>query len=88
MGKDRRERRGHQRLPVGKTAHIEFDGTRLDCIIRSLSDTGARLQLRKTASIPTSFVLFVTPKKGARSCTIVWRNDQELGVAFAPPQPK
>jgi hypothetical protein len=78
------ERRRHKRLHVGKTARIEFDGSRLDCVIRNLSDAGARLQLSSAACIPQSFVLFVTPKKDARSCEVVWSNERDLGVAFTP----
>jgi hypothetical protein len=85
MDDDRGERRRHKRHHVCKTARIEFDGSRLDCIIRNLSEAGARLQVRELASTPQSLVLFVTPKKGARSCTVVWRNGTELGVAFTPP---
>jgi hypothetical protein len=55
---------------------------RTECIIRNLSDTGAKLELRgSVAAIPNSFDL-LTPGHRPHPCRVVWRTLKELGVQF------
>jgi hypothetical protein len=58
-------------------------GASIDCVIRNLSDTGACLQVESQIGIPDSFELFITDDKSARTCRIVWRSGNRIGVAFA-----
>lgn len=55
---------------------------RTDCVIRNLSDSGAKLELSgSVASIPNVFDL-VTPGHRPHPCQVVWRTLKELGVHF------
>ena len=66
-------------------ASIVFDGgrSRIACIIRNLSETGAKLEVLKgtVASIPRTFDLVVA-NTTPQGCTVVWRSLKELGVQF------
>lgn len=66
-------------------ATIAFDGgrTRIACIIRNLSDTGAKLEVVSgtVSNIPRTFDLVVA-KVRPQGCTVMWRSLKELGVQF------
>jgi hypothetical protein len=53
----------------------------IDCVVKDLSDTGARLQVANVLSIPDHFELQIP---GARSVqvTVVWRKGRMMGVRF------
>lgn len=81
--------RFEQRLAPRRNTMIEatiaFDGgrTRLPCIIRNLSETGAKLEVLsgKVSAIPRTFELLVA-KVRPQGCTVMWRSLKELGVQF------
>lgn len=66
-------------------AIIAFDGgrTRVACIIRNLSETGAKLEVVSgtVSTIPRTFDLVVA-KVRPQGCTVMWRSLKELGVQF------
>jgi hypothetical protein len=64
-------------------ATIVFNGgaARTDCVIRNLSDTGAKLEVPTVKSIPQSFELMV-PGHRPQRCVVMWRSLRELGVQF------
>jgi hypothetical protein len=64
-------------------ATIVFDGgrTRLDCVIRNLSDGGAKLEVATVRGIPQTFDLLV-PGKRPHPSKVIWRSLKELGVQF------
>jgi hypothetical protein len=51
------------------------------CILSDLSGGGARLSGVRANTIPDEFRLR-TPLGDRRSCLVVWRTDNELGVRF------
>jgi len=64
-------------------AYIFFDGGRqgMACIIRNVSDGGAKLEVDKVAGIPNTFDL-VVPGNRPKPCRVAWRSLRELGVQF------
>lgn len=55
---------------------------RTDCVIRNLSDSGAKLELKgSVASVPNTFDL-IAPGHRPHPCRVVWRTLKELGVQF------
>jgi hypothetical protein len=66
-------------------ATIAFDGgrTRIPCIIRNLSETGAKLEVLNgpVSNIPRTFDLVVSRVR-PQGCTVMWRSLKELGVQF------
>jgi hypothetical protein len=66
-------------------AEIVFAGgrTRIECVIRNLSDGGAKLEVRGVpiAKIPQTFDL-IAPNHRPHPCRVAWRTLREVGVAF------
>ena len=63
-------------------AHIAYTGRREDCVVRNVSDTGAKLELKTpVAKIPNSFELLVA-EHHPQACRVVWRSLREVGVQF------
>ncbi len=70
-----------------KGGRIVFNGgySSYDCTIRNLSAGGAMLEFASTVGIPNVFDLFISNSGGVRhSCTVRWRTNVALGVAFDP----
>src|SRR3954451_11399225 len=56
-------------------AKISFNNgqSTLDCLIRNLSDTGAKLIVSAAGTLPECFDLIVAPKSLTRRARIAWR---------------
>jgi len=78
MGDNRRAIR--RRVLKGGT--IEFDRAAFSCTVRSLSDTGAALDVPYAATLPTEFRLIMEAGQLRRPCRVVWRKENRLGVEF------
>ena len=81
----RLEKRLSPRRNTMMIATIVYDGgqTRMDCVIRNLSDGGAKLEVSTVRGIPASFDLLV-PRHRPQHCRVAWRALKELGVQFIP----
>ncbi len=53
----------------------------IQCTVRNLSDTGARLQVASILGIPDGFQLAMDDGRKF-DCAIAWRKETELGVSF------
>jgi hypothetical protein len=82
-GDDADKRREH-RMRVLKSARIIFNGgyAVFDCRVKNLSEGGALLQMPSSLGIPTHFEVDIDHSNKPRPCTVKWRNDKMLGVAF------
>jgi hypothetical protein len=65
-----------------KAGTIEFSGSKIDCVIRNISATGAAIEVKSPIWFPDSFVLAVASDGTARRCHIVWQEEKRIGVAF------
>ena len=55
----------------------------LDCLIKDLSPTGAKLELAGgTEHLPLHFELEISSKKLIRKCELQWRSETAVGVSF------
>jgi len=77
----RLERRIAPRRNTAIEAHISFDKARVPCIIRNVSDTGAKLEVAKVAGIP-DVILLHAPGHRPQTCRVIWRALKELGVEY------
>ena len=75
------ERRIAPRRNTHLAAEISFDKTRVPCIIRDLSDGGAKLELTRVAGIP-NIILLLVPGHRPQACRVAWRAIREIGVAY------
>lgn len=81
----RPERRLSPRRNCAIAAELVFDQGRriVPCIIRNVSETGAKLELRSMVGIPQSFILRGASFQPQR-CRVAWRALKEMGVEFQP----
>jgi hypothetical protein len=78
-------RRRDLRLRTLKGATIVNNGTSLiNCVVRDLSTTGARIQVEGAATIPERFILVIGRDASRQewAAQVVWRGVSELGVSF------
>jgi hypothetical protein len=79
----RPERRLAPRRNASIQARIVFDGGRAakDCVIRNVSESGAKLELASVAGVPDTFDLLI-PGHAPQPCRVAWRALKEMGVAY------
>ncbi len=71
------------RRKVLKGAKIVMDNwTNIDCQIRDVSETGAKLICEGALGMPDEFRLLLVTENTIRDVKVVWRKTQSLGIAF------
>jgi PilZ domain len=80
------DRRRHLRTEVRRSARLVYGphGYSVDCIVRDLSDGGARLELASEPMLPRE-ILLVDPTGGTTPARIVWRSGRDIGLQFVSP---
>ncbi|MFY0613442.1 MAG: PilZ domain-containing protein [Hyphomicrobiaceae bacterium] len=58
----------------------------LPCAVRDLSEQGARLRLSGSVDAPDTFELFIELDGVWVDCDVIWRSNDEIGVAFSSPK--
>lgn len=76
------EHRTAPRRRVLKAGTIEFGGEAIPCTVRSLSDSGAGIEINSPLWFPDRFVLAVASEGWRKPCRVVRRQDKRIGVAF------
>jgi hypothetical protein len=78
------DRRGSSRKKIMKRGRTLWsNGDSSECIVYSLSDTGARLDTH--SPVPNVFDLVVDGDPWRRSCVVIWRKENRIGVKFDTP---
>jgi hypothetical protein len=57
-----------------------------DCLIRDISDLGAKIIFSDTICIPDIIELYIPPKEQTLRAQVQWRHGNELGVTFGDAQ--
>ncbi len=71
------------RRKVLKGAKIVMDNwTNIDCQIRDVSETGAKLICEGALGLPDVFRLLQQSENTVRDAKVVWRKSQSLGIVF------
>lgn len=82
----RPERRHQPRQRALKGALIVTGHTgAYDCVVRNLSEDGAKLTLPSTIGIPDTFSLMLPAEQRMAPARAIWRTGTEIGIAFAGP---
>lgn len=78
------ERRNTTRKKSFLQGRIYFNNRRsaLDCLIRDISDTGAKLIFSDSVQTPDTIELYVPQKEQTLRAEVQWRRGDEIGVAF------
>jgi PilZ domain-containing protein len=78
-----RERRSNARSRVLKGVKLILDKSSvMDCVVRNVTNNGARLHLPNTIDLPEVFDLTFDGGYSFRRCRIMWRSVTEAGVQF------
>jgi hypothetical protein len=75
------ERRIAPRRNTYIEATISMGFSSIACVVRNVSETGAKLEVSKVTGIPDRFDLIV-PRHRPQPCRVVWRAMKELGVEY------
>ena len=84
---NRRRSRRRRTLKTGIVAFLDRHCS-IKCIVRDVSDDGARLRATDTLNIPDRFELLVEMDGFEADCEVVWRKQHDLGVKFLSPPRK
>ncbi|MET7241807.1 PilZ domain-containing protein [Methylobacterium sp. EM32] len=79
------ELRRETRLRTFLKGRIVFNNgnSTMDCLVRDISASGARLVLSQTATLPDGFDLVIPAKDRTHKATLRWRRADSIGVTFA-----
>jgi hypothetical protein len=76
------ERRRAPRWKVFKKAWLVLEGGLVPCVVRDITDDGARLQIPSNVALPDSFRLFIAGDEVMMTAQRVWSTLDQVGVRF------
>jgi hypothetical protein len=76
------ENRNSPRHRVLKRGTLAFGGGGIDCTVRSLSETGARVDVASPVGVPEHVTLVIESDNFARRARPVWKNTKQIGLTF------
>jgi hypothetical protein len=76
------ERRANPRKPALMSGAIQFAGSKINCLIRDISISGAALDVAEPQNIPEHFNLVFKADGTHIPCHVVWRQEERIGVTF------
>ncbi|MCJ2065687.1 PilZ domain-containing protein [Methylobacterium sp. J-088] len=80
MSEHRRETR--QRVFLKGRIVFNNGSSSLDCLVRDMSSSGARLVMSETTTLPEVFDLYIPQKDRTYRATLRWRREDGIGVTF------
>lgn len=83
MSNDERRNATRQRSFLRGRIYYNNQRNSVDCLIRDISPTGARLSFSDTVTIPDVVDLYIPQKEQTLRAHVHRRHGQEIGVAFA-----
>jgi len=79
------EHRNEVRQRVFLKGRIVFNNSAssMDCLVRDLSSSGARLVCSESTTLPEVFDLYIPQKERTYRATLRWRRADGIGITFA-----
>ena len=79
-------RQAHRnRSYLGARIALDAQSSSTECLVRNLTDSGAKLILSEAVPLPDAFDLTIERRALAVRARMVWRRGEALGVAFDAP---
>lgn len=75
------DRRGAARFRKLKSGRVSFDNSRIPCTVKSISETGACLEIQTTLGLPGKFELVMAGEQ-TKVCMVKWAGERKFGVRF------
>jgi hypothetical protein len=78
------EMRQSERIRSFLRAKIIFNNrmSTIDCIIKNISATGAKIALADNLAVPTEFEIDIPQKGRSHRARLVWRDKEAIGIEF------
>ena len=76
----RKERRG--RTYLGSQVAFNNRWCTIDCLVRNMSESGAKLEFPHPVLLPSELDLIIPLKGNSRRVHVVWKQARALGVSF------
>jgi hypothetical protein len=67
---------------LGGTITYNHDLWSADCVVKNISDTGAKLMGRNLPVLPERFDLLIPQRKARYRVLVRWRDKDQIGVVF------
>lgn len=82
------ERRRDQRLRTYLGGRITFNNrfSTMDCLVRNLSQNGARLVFAGPVLLPFEFDIQIKNKGESRTARVIWCSETHVGVSIVEPE--
>jgi len=68
-------------LKSAKIVHLS-NWSLVDCTIRDISDTGAKLIIGDQFAVPNEFRFLISSENTIRNAKVVWRRGDMIGITF------
>ena len=82
MAEDERRSSARQRTVLRGCVYYNKRSAAADCLVRDVSDSGARLELSENVVIPDLIELYIPKKEEMFHARVLWRRGNEVGVAY------
>jgi hypothetical protein len=77
-----------EKVIYGGVAEVGERGATKDCVVRNISDTGARIEFDNVVKLPKEQMSLTIARKGRSFLAkVIWWRDNFVGVAFSSEQP-
>ena len=75
--------RAHRhRVFKGAKAMIEGHWAGVECIVRNISTSGAKITCKDPFVLPSEFALLISSEHTVQNVRVIWRSDEALGLQF------
>lgn len=79
---DERRQATRQKSLLRGLAYLGNSPSAMNCLVRDISDTGARLKFGGPVTAPDTLDLHIPTKNQTLRCKVKWREADEIGVGF------
>lgn len=78
------ERRTHPRHKVFIKGRIYFNNrlSSMNCMVREMSEQGARLEFSENVTLPDMFELYLPNKEEYFRAHVIWRKGRDIGISW------
>jgi hypothetical protein len=84
VAKPEPDKRDSDRVRAFLRAQIIFNNrmSTIDCIIKNISPTGARVALGDSFAVPSEFEIYIPQRNSSHHAKLVWRDKDSIGIDF------
>ena len=81
---DHAENRDNRRIRALKSARLQFESSSfgVDCVVRDINPTGAKVRLEAESSVDTVNAIFFKTENKIVPARVVWQEGQSVGLRF------